>query len=196
MKNAKRIFQIWLNELITRFNQIIGMQYVSIKNYENLQGEISNYVINFGVSVANAKKRDLIKLRNFDISTLIGFNPELLLKAHTTLIEAAIKNLNSDLSKRSNQSQAQTDSYVNLNDKGTIKMHLDSKEIFAFGLRQSKTILVAGNYEDKPDTRSDLTKAKDAIRKAANLTANKYRLFNLGTIENIKINGTELSILK
>ncbi len=83
--------------VITLINKAIetsptGVSFVSIKNYQNKQGAISNYLFNIGINYDKSKEQDIEFLRKLDVTTLEGVKSSKidLLKAKTDLIEAFI----------------------------------------------------------------------------------------------------------
>ena len=87
-----------------------GVSFVSIRNYTNQYGEVSNQTINVGASYENAKKADIETLEKLDITNAEnGFKSSVLMleKARVELIESFIK-------PNENRSKGQTDAYTNI----------------------------------------------------------------------------------
>lgn len=165
------------------FALLAGQQtptFVSIKNYCNNQGEISNYVINIGASYGNAKDKDTeflsepANMMAIDFGSLAPFSED----ARIALLDA---NLNP-----SNQSEAQTDAYTTI--CPNVRMHNETGRIYVFGFKISKTVLVPGVYP-KVNSRS-LTLAKEKIRSVLN--APKFRQYCLDKIVDIRLKGETL----
>ncbi len=170
--------------LIQGLANIEGVKFVAVKNYENANGEISNYVINCGASYGKAKEADLEALENPEILKGINFGKVAMYAemARIALIQA--------IRKPSNQSEAQTDAYRTI--APNVRLHLDSGRLFVFGftLPNSKVVLVEGVY---PSVKSaPLTIAKDLIRKA--LKATKFRQFAFDKLTSVRLNGETLEI--
>jgi len=177
--------------------EINGSQFVAIKGYESKTGEIANYTVNVGLSVNNAKQADLKRLLNCMNTDLLIISEKSKIDiktcqiALTELISAAEKNLSENIEDRSNQSQAQTDTYFNLC-KG-IKMHKDTQNLYIFGQLISKNTIVKGEY--KTVNSSPKTMAKKAITKHLNLTAGKFREFILPNISMVKMQGKAIIVI-
>ncbi len=154
--------------------------FVSVKNYRNNEGEVSDYVINIGASYANAKQADTEALKdakNFesiDFGKVKAFSED----ARIALLEA---NLNP-----SRQSEAQTDAYTTI--CPNIRLHNETGRIFVFGFKISKTVVKAIDYGR--DTRQPLTIAKDKIREQ--LRAPKFRQYAFDKLVEIRMKGETL----
>ncbi len=170
--------------LIKSLANLDGVKFVAVKNYENANGEISNYVVNCGASYGNAKDADLKALENPEILKGIDFGSVAMYaeQARIALIEA--------IKKPSNQSTAQTEAYMTV--APNVRLHLESGRLFVFGftLPNSKVILKEGVY---PSVNSaPLTIAKDKIRKVLKHT--KFRQFAFDQLQEVKVNGETLEI--
>jgi len=155
-----------------------GVSFVSIKGYTNSYGEVSNNLVNVGASLENAKKKDIETLQSLDVTTLNG---------DSILLETAkVELINSFIKPDENRSQGQIDAYT-IVAKG-IKVHNQTGEIYVFGLRNSKTVVVEGVY---PQVKSrPLTIAKNQLRKE--LKSNKFTQYKLSSTAVMKMNGEEL----
>lgn len=150
-------------------------KFISVRNYQNNEGEVSNYVINIGVDYGKAKNDDTLKLTDkTNFKEVKGYSDA----ARKALLEASLK--------PSRQSEAQQDAYTTICEN--VRMHNETGRLYIFGFRISKTVLVEGNYG--PDTRSKFTKEKDAIREV--LKATKFRQFCLDKLVEIRMNGETL----
>lgn len=151
-------------------------KFISVRNYENNEGEVSNYVINIGVDYGKAKDSDTNLLR--DAKNFKGIVEGYSDAARIALLSANLK--------PSRQSEAQQDAYTTL--CPNLRMHNETGRLYVFGFRISKTVLVEGNYGR--DTRSKSTLDKDAIREV--LKATKFRQFCLDKLVEIRMNGETL----
>jgi hypothetical protein len=151
-----------------------GVTMVSIREYQNSNGEISNNIVNIGANLDNAKKKDIEFLRG---------------KSGTTEIEelARLELIKSLESPNANRSKGQIDAYTTIT-KG-VKVHNVTGEIYVFGLRMKKEVLVKGIY---PLVNSKgLTIAKNVLRK--DLKSSKFTQFKISEISEIRIAGEEIS---
>ena len=161
-----------------------NVTFVSIRNYENKFGEVSNNLINVGISYEKSKERDIEFLKNLDLnSNEFEFKSDmaLLIEAKQALIESFEK-------PDFNRSEGQINAYTNII-KG-VKVHNETSKVYVYGYRQSKTILQDGVYpvvNSKP-----LTKAKDEIRKL--LRTSKYTQYVLDNVGEIRANGETLEL--
>ncbi len=176
---------------------------IGLNNYKSEKtSEVANYVINVNISVKNAKQNDLKTLQGVTSADLqdMAKKSENLVKraisvdtlklALSEMLASAEKNLNPDLSKRSAQSQGQTDAYIQITP--AIKFHKESRTFHVFGQAISKVVVVPGVYETVNS--NDKTVAKNLITKVLNLRAGKYRNFILSQIESSKMNGEQFDI--
>lgn len=171
-----RLFTLLANQSTPKF--------ISVRNYTNEQGEVSNYVINIGADYGKAKEDDTVtlldaeNLKAIDFGSVAPYSEE----ARIALLEANLK-----LTVASqNRSDAQTDAYTTICEN--VRMHNDTGRLYIYGMRISKTVLIPGNYG--PDTRRPLTKAKDKIREG--LKTSKFRQFCVDKIVEVKMNGETL----
>lgn len=154
--------------------------FFGVRNYENKQGEISNYVVNVKVNYDNLKEKDIDICENFKPKTQIEVD------AKDDLMEAFINPKQST----KNRSNAQIDAYVYIADG--IKLHKESLDLFFVGHRVNKKVLVKGIY---PIVKSrPLTIAKNKIRKL--FSTSNYRSFKIGNIEDIKDFKIENKVMK
>lgn len=161
-----------------------GVSFVSIRNYTNQYGEISNQKINVGASYENAKKSDIETLEKLDITNAEnGFKSSVLMleKARVELIEAFIK-------PNENRSKGQTEAYTNIC-KG-IRVHNQTGLLYLYGYRINKTVLLSGTYPTKNSR--ELTIAKDELRKL--LKTNKFVNFSLQVGNELRMAGDTLEI--
>jgi hypothetical protein len=176
---------------------------IGLNNYKSEKtGEVANYVINVNISVNNAKQNDLKTLQNVsdaDLQDMTNKSENLVKRAISIdtlklalseMLTSAIKNLNPDLTKRTAQSQGQTDAYIQITP--AIKFHKENRTFHIFGQAISKVVVVPGVYETVDS--ADKTVAKNLITKVLNLRAGKYRNFILPQIESSKMNGEQFDI--
>ena len=110
--------------------------------------------------------------------------------ALSELITSLEKNVSAELSDRTTQSQAQTNAYIDLSP--SVKINKESLEVFVSGFLNQEVVLVEGTY---PIVKSrPKTIAKKAIEKVLNLRMNAYRIYNIGTMDNVKINGETIQM--
>src|SRR6478735_2830060 len=159
-------------------------KFISVRNYTNEQGEVSNYVINIGADFATAKENDGLYLLDGDNIKAIDFGN---VKAYSEEARVALLAANMKLTRDSVvRSDAQTNAYTTICEN--VRMHNETGRLYIFGFRVSKTVLVPGNYG--PDTRRALTIAKDKIRE--NLKTSKFRQFCIDKIVEVRMNGETL----
>jgi hypothetical protein len=194
--------ELLANQTIVCVKSIKGTSFVGVRNYTNLQGEISNQTFVVGISYANLLNNDLQKLTDFDINAVINEYPNdklIVLKAYNEMLTSLIKRTSTDEAKAElrrlndvtiKQSDAQKNAYDN------VANGLRKKEtiLYVYGLRVRKTILVSIEY---PKTNSATkTIIKRIITKKANLQGGNFRQYKLGNMENLKIKGFDLSNVK
>jgi hypothetical protein len=162
-----------MNKIVTVVSKALansptGVTFFGIKNYKNAQGEISDYTINIGTNFAKAKAKDFEYVSNLDVSTLdTNISIEILNEAKQILTDALLK-------PNKAQSEAQKNAYTHINH--AIKVHNETDVIYVFGTKVRKATISSGNYNEV-DTRRELTKAKDVIRKGFKST--NYRQFKV-----------------
>lgn len=185
-----------------------GTEFVSLNNYEAKgNGEIANHTINTGISVMNAKKKDFQTLQNCTNADLVEMNKikkfgvKTYREAYFELLKSAEQNLNPDVKKRTNQSQATTNAFIQLTP--AIKFCENTKEFHLFGQAIAKTIVQDApiKYDDngneivkKPTNSAPKTLAKKMIKKTLDLRSEKYRTFILNNVENVKSKGETIKL--
>lgn len=181
-----------MKSFFDKFGNLKGAKFLGIKGYENKNGEVANLTILVNFSVEKAKANDLEKLKALTVVELSklaednNLNKDVMLKAHEELIASGEKNLSEDVKDRNVNSQAQTDAYLHLT-KG-LKMHKETMDVFIYGLVNTKTILVHGEYPAR--NKREKTVCREVITKHCKLRMNKYRQYNVGNLEQLKIDGT------
>jgi len=188
MKNGKTFFN-GLN--------LGGVKFIAIYNYlSKTTGEIANHTVNIGLSVKNVKENDLAKLQACNdedlkaISEKSGIAFDVCKTALAEMIESAKKNLSENKEERTAQSTGQTDAYIFITP--AIRIHKDTQELHIFGQGIQKKVIVEGEY--KTVNSSAKTLAKKAIKKALNLSADKFRDYIVANIKAVKMNGETLEI--
>lgn len=170
-------------------SKITTPRFVAIKNYTNKNGEVSNYLINLGTKVDNAKRKDVVILEELNLNDL--FKPfELVIAkvAREEMLKSALKNIKPDLKDRTTQSQGQTNAYTDV--AKNIRVHNETGNIFIFGKVVKKEVLIKGEYPTVNS--SDKTLAKNRIRKI--LKTPKYRSFSLEELKTVKMNRKTLTL--
>lgn len=169
-----------LAKLLTSVAKQVTPKFVAIRNYENNEGEVSNYVINIGADYGNAKQADTELLNDRRNFTSIDFGKLAMYadQARVALLEAN--------KKETPQSKAQQDAYTTI--FPNVRVHNETGRVFVFGFKINKVVLIAGNY--KSVNSSDLTLAKEKIR--ATLKAPKFRQYALDKIKEVRLNGETL----
>jgi hypothetical protein len=181
-----------------KFGGLKSASFIGIENYTNKYDEVANISLLTNVDVRNAKEKDLATLKSLtpadlkDISKANDLPMDVLETALSELIASGEKNLSSDMSERTNQSKAQADAYVHLTP--AVRLHKDSMNVFVSGFLNSKTVLVEGEYPQK--NKRVKTICKEAIGKHCDLRMNKYRQYNVGSMDRINITGSTLQFIR
>lgn len=163
-------------------NSITGVSFVSIRNYTNKDGEVSNNLINVGIKYDSAKKKDVEFLENLDAKQYtFKSTPELIEEARVALIAAF-------LAPDKARSEGQKDAYTVIVDG--VKVHNETGQIYVYGYRENKTVLKEGTY--KTVNSAALTIAKNELRKL--LRTGKFTQYALECGNEIKSNGETLEL--
>jgi hypothetical protein len=164
------------NKLTERLNEITGVSFVSV-TYVNQHNEKHQTLFNVGVDYQRAKQRDIEFLRQLDVATMnSNLDNELLETARIALLESFIKPSKA-------RSEGIANAYTHLGNG--LKIHNETQTVYVYGMKVSKRVIEEGNYQE--DTRSGLTRAKDAIR--ALLKSTQYRQFKIENSLQYKISG-------
>ena len=168
-----------------------GVSFVSIKGYcsdQSANTEVADILINVGSSYANMKEADLATLKAANASELANDN------FGVALIQEAIdEKIKSILAPSKARSEAQTEAYVALNKKGTLKLCKETRSIVIAGTVVRKTVIVEGAYKEVKS--KPLTLAKKYLDKALNLKMAKLRNYKLSNIiQSVKVNGDTIEI--
>jgi len=140
-----------------------GVSFISIKEYKNQYGEISNQTINIGKNLLkNAQLKDVETLKELDITTLNTKSDKV------TLELARTEMINSFTNPDKTRSNGQINAYTHITEG--LKVHNQSAEIYVYGLRIRKETIIEGVYptvNSKP-----LTVAKNELKTL--LKSSKY----------------------
>lgn len=165
---------------------ITGVSFVSVKNYTNSKGEVSNNLINIGIKYESAKKKDIAFLNELNIEKAVK---EFGLKSEISLLEQARKDLMvSFIKPEVNRSNGQKDAYTVIFEG--VKVHNTTGVLYLYGYREQKTVIQKGEYKEvnsKP-----LTIAKDELRKL--LKTGKFVNFALEIGNTLRLNGETLEL--
>lgn len=186
-----------MKNLFDKFQNLNGVTFIAVNGYEaKTTGEIANHILNVGLSIENAKLKDIQTLKSVtpeflqEISIAKGIAIEICKTAHAELLASAVKNASANIDDRSNQSKGQTDAYVPIC-KG-VKFHKDTATVHIHGQAINKVVIKEGEY--KVVKSQPKTIAKNAIQKALNLRALKYRNFILSNIKSVTMQGDQIVI--
>jgi len=174
------------NKALQVINLLKGKRvgFLSISNYENKQGEISNYLINLGASYENAKQKDIEYLKNLNPTSLEKeFKSE-----YTTLETARVSLLESFINPNENRSNGQINAFTHI--CTGLKVHNETGLLYIFGLKVSKTVIQKGIYKEVKS--SALTIAKNELRKQ--LKTGQFVQFSLEIGNTIKISNETLEL--
>lgn len=192
----KQIKIIIMKNLINKFASLKGAKFIGIKGYENKQGEIADLSVLVNFNYHNVKVNDFEKLKAFTVKDLNklaadkGLNAETMFKAHSELLTSAEKNLSENKEDHTAQSQAQEDAYFHIDGVHGLKVHKDTMTVYIVGMLNHKTIIVNGDYPAK--NKREKTICKEVIKKHLELRAEKYRQYNVGSVDAINVSGTTL----
>lgn len=187
-----------MKSFFDKFGNLKSASFIQIKNYTNKYDEVANINLLTNVNTENAKKKDLETLKSLTESDLddIANSKEIKLEtvktAHSELVKSAEKNLSENREERSNHSKAQADAYIHLTP--AVKMHKETTNIFVTGFVNHKEVIQKGDYPER--NKRDKTIAKEAIKKHCDIRMDKYRTYNIGSIDSINITGSTLQIVK
>lgn len=151
--------------------------FASVKNYCNNQGEISNYVVNFGASYANAKEADKKFLSDPNCIAGLDFGSvaQYAEQARTALLFA----LNNESSHSKGQQNAYTQVFPN------VRVHNETGRVYIHGNRISKEVLVPVAYREVNS--APLTIAKNIIRKK--MKTSTFRQYCVDKLYEVRLKG-------
>lgn len=168
-----------INKLNAMLPQISG--FVAINGYSNKYGEVADVIVNVGMNYPKAKEQDIETLKKVSVSSLANetVSSMLLEEARAKLIEAFIK-------PNENRSKGQIDAYTHMGNG--IKVHNVTGDIYIYGYKHRKTVVVKGDYP-KVNSRP-LTLAKNLLRKG--LKTGKFSQYKVSQADFIKSGQTVL----
>jgi len=179
-----------------KFSGLKSASFIGIENYTNKEGEIANISLLTNVNVTTAKEKDLATLKSLtendvkSIARSYSLPIETINVALNELIASAEKNLSADKSERTNQSNAQADTYIHLTP--AVRMHKETMDVFVSGFLNNKTVTFKVIYPTV--NKREKTLCKDAIKKHCDLRMNKYRQYKVGQMSKINITGSTLQM--
>lgn len=168
-------------DLLQSFAKSKGSQFVSVRGYENSEGEIANFVLNLGTKYENAKKKDIARLQA--ILKEGKFETPLQKEAVESVLEGLVN-------PNQNRSKGQTETYETIPGFPMLKRHVVTRDLYIYGQRINKKVLVKGNY--KTVNSKPLTIEKEKVRKG--LSTSKLRLIKLGKEDEIVVNGRVIAL--
>jgi len=177
-----------------------GATFLGIREYKSVTTEeIANYVVISNFSYANAIAHDMKALQALtatdivSISKLTKLSIELIEQAKNKLYDSFVKNQSKET--QSNQSKAQNDTYIKINE--AIKIHKETERIYLYALSHHKTEIKPANPElVKKSNPRELTKAQNVVKKYCNFKTIKYRMFVVepSQLASVKANKQEILI--
>jgi hypothetical protein len=183
---------------ILAVRSIKGAKFVGIKGYENTQGEVSNQTVIVNVTYENILKKDLNKLKEFNLNSLENkFNIEDIKKGYDELISSLEKRLSDEKTKEELlangdktmiASQGQKDAYDNLGNG--LRINKETKELYLYGLVVHKTIEKAIEYKEVKSRLNTII--KNTIKKTCKLRNEKFRNFLVGNMDELNVNGLNI----
>lgn len=163
-------------QLVNKLKEITGVSFVSVV-YINQQNEKHQTLFNVGVDYQKAKQKDIEFLKQLDVTTMSSsLDDELLETARIALLDSFIK-------PSKTRSEGISNAYTHLGHG--LKIHNETQTVYVYGMKVSKRVIEEGDVQE--DTRSELTKAKDAIRSL--LKSTQYRQFKIENSLQYKISG-------
>lgn len=168
-----------IKNLLAKFESIKKTSYAGVSNYTNAKGEIANHNVIINARYENSVKKDIEKLKNatlYDLKKIAldgDFKLDMVVFAVNKLLTAFEKNM--DKETRSNQSKAQDLAYYHITK--SIKLHLETLQLFIHAKEIKKTVLKKGTY--KHVNSRELTLCQNAIRKYFKFDTIKYRYFKI-----------------
>lgn len=176
-------------QIALEIGTIQNPQFVSLRSYENQEGEISNYLLNMGTSYHNAQMADLMMLQ---FCTVADWNfpnhipGNVCQQAFNELYDASNRNVSDNIEEHTMMSKVQLEMYDPI--MPNVKVHIHNSTLYVTGMLIRKTVVQPIVYRTR--NKRILTEAKDVIRR--DFATGKYRQFFLDKIRNIKVNGREL----
>lgn len=162
---------------------VTGVTFLSIKNYTNKEGAVSNYLINVGINYERTKLKDVEFLQNLNTN-------EHQFKSAKELIEDARHELIASFKKPDiARSLGQKDAYTVIFDG--VKVHNETGQLYVFGFCQQKTVIKEGEPK-KPVNSAPKTLAKKELKKL--LKTDKFTQFALEMGNTLRLNGQTLEL--
>lgn len=187
-------------KLLVTAKTIKGTSFVGIRDYENKQGEISNYTVNAGISYENVLIHDFNNLKNKQTEIVAvlkkSYPIAVVEQAYSEVYNSLEKRLSDEQTKAKLRSEgdetiarsdAQINAYISLA-KG-VKLHKDTMQLHVFGLVVKKTVLKPIEY--KQTKSRELTIVKNKIEKLCEFKQSKYRTFIFNKAD-VKMQGVEI----
>lgn len=162
--------------------------FVSLNEYVNSSGEVSNYNLVFHVSYASLLERSIAELGVYipDDEVESKAKDELISSYEDSLKKLETKTLE-ELEENYLHFRDSSGNYI----KG-IKLHKDSDTLHLYGTVLNKKVIVPGNYKEVKS--KPLTLAKNKLAKS--LPVSKWRQFKIctGQVKSIKVENISISI--
>lgn len=169
-------------QLLFALNDLASARFISIRNYRNANGELSNYLLIAAVSYGRAVQKDIARLNRVRFT---GHKES----ARLQMLESLVRNLSD--ATRSNASQAQIDAYATLGQNS--RVHVDSRLIRVWAFLRSKHVIEPGTY--KSSNPGMMEKFKREIKKELRLSSCNFRQFKLETVSQCRMNGTTFEVI-
>lgn len=155
---------------------IKGSKFIKLNNYYSGEtSELSDVVVNVGISYENAKLKDIKTLEEMDITKYISlaFDQPLLEQARKELIESL-------KTPSKSHSDAQVNTYNTIT--SNIKIKKDTQEVYIYGTVLNKKVVVDGEHKEVKS--KPLTLAKNVLKKE--LRTGHWRQYKITNIDSIK----------
>lgn len=169
-------------ELLFELNGLDRVKFISIRNYKNAAGELSNYTLIAAYGYGKAVQKDIERLSGVCYD---GYKEV----ARQQMLEVLIRNQQE--STCTPASQAQRDAYVKLGQNS--RVHIDSRTIRVWAFLRQKTILKP--VASRPVNKGMMERLKDEIKEELRLSTRNFRQFKLENIREVAMNGQTLKIV-
>ena len=161
-----------------------GATFMSFLYQKKKTGEVSRYLINFGIDYHAAVAKDR--------EALIAYTPngEIEIQAKDEMLQSMAETIEEGVSSR----YTQKDTYEHIV-KG-VRKHKETGELYVYGYVHSKQQVEAPKIEEKPVKSRPLTLAKKAIQKACGFKHTGFATFILSpsNIGGIKAKGEVIEV--
>lgn len=177
-----------MNKIVEKVSQQSGLsRFVSLEYTSKGTGETARYTVQLGFSYRNAVEESLLRLE-IDKVEMLGIR----LQAAEELIQSFRKTLSG-----TQDGYTKENTYSDYLDESGIpvmgvKINKNDNSVKIFGLVKSKVELAPPTKVSKPKVSAPLTVEKESLRRE--LPVGKFREFDLGQINQIKINKETISI--